>query len=37
MSTVTNLRGRSFLNLSDFTPDEIVYLLDLSAALKAEK
>src|SRR4051795_3766593 len=37
MSTVTNLRGRSFLNLADFTPDEIVQLLDLSAELKAEK
>jgi ornithine carbamoyltransferase len=37
MSTVTNLRGRSFLNLADFTPDEIMQLLDLSAELKAEK
>src|SRR3954470_9223831 len=37
MSTVTNLRGRSFLNLADFTPDEIVQLLDLSAELKAAK
>jgi ornithine carbamoyltransferase len=37
MSTVSNLRGRSFLNLADFTPDEILQLLDLSAELKAEK
>src|ERR1700760_4753930 len=37
MSTVTNLRGRSFLNLADFTPEEIVHLLDLAAELKAEK
>ena len=32
-----NLKGRSFLTLSDFTPDEITYLLDLSADLKAKK
>jgi ornithine carbamoyltransferase len=37
MTTVTNLHGRSFLTLADFTPDEIVYLLDLAAELKAEK
>src|SRR3954452_10959025 len=37
MSTVSNLRGRSFLNLADFTPDEILQLLDLSAEPKAEK
>src|SRR6201994_2256821 len=37
MSTVTNLRGRSFLNLTDFSPEEIVQLLDLAAELKAEK
>ena len=37
MSTVIDLRGRSFLKLSDFTPDEIRYLLDLSAELKAAK
>src|ERR1700755_1967845 len=37
MSTVTNLRGRSFLNLADFTPSEIVQLLDLAAELKTEK
>ena len=32
-----NLRGRSFLTLMDFTPDEINYLLNLSADLKAKK
>ncbi len=37
MSTVINLHGRSFLNLADFTGDEIVYLLDLAAELKAAK
>ncbi|HEX3453512.1 MAG TPA: ornithine carbamoyltransferase subunit F, partial [Gaiellaceae bacterium] len=37
MSTVTDLRGRSFLKLADFSPDEIRYLLDLAAELKAAK
>ena len=32
-----DLRGRSFLQLSDFTPDEIRFLLELSAELKAAK
>ena len=32
-----NLKGRSFLTLKDFTPDEIDYLLDLAADLKAKK
>lgn len=32
-----DLRGRSFLTLMDFTPDEIRYLLDLAAELKAKK
>ena len=32
-----SLSGRSFLKLLDFTPDEIRYLLDLSADLKAKK
>ena len=32
-----NLKGRSFLKLLDFTPEEINYLLDLSAELKAKK
>src|SRR4051794_2621797 len=37
MSTVIDLHGRSFLRLADFAPEEIVYLLDLSAELKAAK
>ncbi len=32
-----NLKGRSFLTLMDFTPEEIRYLLDLSRDLKAKK
>ena len=32
-----NLRGRNFLTLMDFTTDEINYLLDLAADLKAKK
>jgi ornithine carbamoyltransferase len=32
-----NLKGRSFLTLKDFTPDEIIYLLELAADLKAKK
>ena len=32
-----NLKGRSFLTLMDFTPEEIRYLLDLAATLKAKK
>ncbi|MBP1890870.1 ornithine carbamoyltransferase, partial [Clostridium moniliforme] len=32
-----NLKGRSFLTLKDFTPEEIRYLLDLSRDLKAKK
>ena len=32
-----NLKGRSFLNLLDFTPAEITYLLGLAAELKAKK
>ena len=32
-----NFKGKSFLKLLDFTPDEISYLLDLSADLKAKK
>ena len=31
------LKGRSFLTLKDFTPEEIQYLLDLAADLKAKK
>ena len=32
-----DLKNRSFLKLLDFTPEEIEYLLDLSAKLKSEK
>ncbi len=32
-----NLKGKSFLKLLDFTPDEILYLIDLAAQLKADK
>ncbi|MDF2941202.1 MAG: ornithine carbamoyltransferase [Herbinix sp.] len=32
-----NLKGRSFLTLKDFTPEEIMYLLDLAAELKQKK
>ena len=32
-----NLKGKSFLKLLDFTPEEISYLIDLAAKLKAEK
>jgi ornithine carbamoyltransferase len=37
MSTVTDLRGRHFLTLADYSPEELTYLLDLSAELKAAK
>jgi len=32
-----NLKGRSFLTLKDFTPEEITYMLNLSSDLKAKK
>lgn len=32
-----NLKGRSFLTLKDFTPEEIEYLLNLAAELKEKK
>lgn len=32
-----NLKGRNFLKLLDFTPEEISYLLDLAAELKDKK
>ncbi len=32
-----NLKNRSFLSLRDFTPQEIKFLLKLSANLKAAK
>ena len=28
-----NLKGRNFLTLKDFTPEEITYLIDLAAEL----
>ena len=34
---MTSLHGRSFLTLLDYTPEEIEYLLDLAADLKAKK
>src|SRR4051794_11238180 len=37
MSTVINLQGQSFLNLADLSAEEILYLLDLAAELKAAK
>jgi len=32
-----NLKGKDFLKLLDYTPEEILYLIDLAAQLKAEK
>lgn len=32
-----DLKGRDFLKLLDFTPEEIEYLLDLAADLKDKK
>ena len=32
-----NLKGRNFLKLLDFTPEEILYLVDLAAELKEKK
>src|SRR5215469_9495985 len=37
VSTVIDLHGRHFLKLADYSPDEINYLLDLAAELKAAK
>jgi ornithine carbamoyltransferase len=37
MSTVIDLRGRSLLTLNDYSAEEITYLLDLAAELKAAK
>ena len=34
---MTSLKGRNFLKLLDFTPEEIQYLIDLAADLKAKK
>jgi len=35
--TVADLRHRNFIKLLDFTPDELVYLIDLARDLKASK
>ena len=32
-----DLKGRNFLKLLDYTPEEMMYLLDLAADLKAKK
>lgn len=32
-----DLKGRHFLKLLDFTPEEISYLVDLAASLKEKK
>ena len=32
-----NLKGRSFLKLLDFTPEEIMYLVDLAEELKEKR
>jgi ornithine carbamoyltransferase len=37
MSTVMDLHGRHFLTLADYSPEEITYLIDLAADLKAAK
>jgi ornithine carbamoyltransferase len=37
MSTVVDLRGRHLMTLADYSPEEITYLLDLAAELKAAK
>ena len=37
MSTVVDLHGRHLMKLADFSPEELTYLIDLSAELKAAK
>jgi ornithine carbamoyltransferase len=37
MKTAVDLHGKHFLRLADFTPEQITYLLDLAAELKAAK
>src|SRR3954470_1887692 len=37
MATMTDLRGKNFLKLADYSPEEITYLIDLAAELKATK
>jgi ornithine carbamoyltransferase len=37
MATMIDLRGKHFLKLADFSPEEITHLIDLAARLKAAK
>ena len=37
MVETMNLKGRSFLTLKDFTPEEIMYLIELAAEYKEKK
>jgi len=37
MSTMIDLRGRHLMRLADFSPEEITFLIDLAAELKAAK
>lgn len=37
MQSSINLKKRNFITLKDFTPEEILYLVDLAADLKAKK
>src|SRR5688500_13816534 len=37
MSTMVDLRSRNLMKLADFSPEEITYLIDLAAELKAAK
>jgi ornithine carbamoyltransferase len=37
MSTVVDLRAKNLLKLADFSPEEITYLIELAAELKAAK
>ena len=37
MATMTDLHGKHFLELANFSPDQLTYLIDLAAELKAAK
>src|SRR6476469_5208874 len=37
MSTMIDLRGRHLMKLADYSPEEITYLIELAAELKAAK
>jgi ornithine carbamoyltransferase len=37
LSTMVDMRGRHLMKLADYTPEEITYLIDLAAELKAAK